>query len=811
MFTDLKEIQSALGALKNVNLICFADLRGNVTHVNEHFLKISQYSEDEVIGQNYSVLMSGLLDPAYFHHMRETVQSGGIWENEICNRAKDGSLFWLNLTIIPLLDENGEVGKFIAIGSDITKRKSVESSLVQTMKDLSDIKNALDESSIIAITDSKGVITSVNDKFCEISKYSKEELIGKTHRLINSGYHPKSFFRTMWETIRRGEVWKGEVKNRAKDGSEYWMNTTIVPYLDENRKPYQYVSIRTDITARIRAETALAEALQSDFRRTVKSLQNCIFKIAADEYNKFTYSLSEGRLAEELEMTTEQAANKSPGELMPEKPARVLEAKLQLAMEGQIVTFELELMDKWLYVTLSPIKEEDRIVEIVGSMIDITARKEAEQTIHYMAHYDSLTQLPNRTLFSSKLAEALIAAGEAGENVAVLFIDLDRFKVVNDTLGHSVGDKLLKVVAERLKSCLRDSDFVSRQGGDEFTLFLQGTTRDEAEAAASEIIKRMEEPLTVEQMNLYITPSIGISMFPEDGDSIDILLKNADSAMYLAKERGKNNYQFFSTSLHQLTVNKLMLDSELRKALDNSQFELYYQPKINLQTGKMIGLEALIRWNHPELGQISPAQFIPIAEETGLIVPIGEWVMRTACREVKAWQEAGFEQLTIAVNISLRQFMQNDLIDMIKHILESTRLQPQYLELEITESIAHDASHTIRVLNQIKGLGVNISIDDFGTGYSSLSYLSQFPIDRLKIDQSFVRQLNPNNKAIIKTIIDMANNMNVAVIAEGVETEEHASFLKGQLCAEAQGYYFSKPLSSADADLFIRKQTGSFI
>ncbi len=385
-----------------------------------------------------------------------------------------------------------------------------------------------------------------------------------------------------------------------------------------------------------------------------------------------------------------------------------------------------------------------------------------------------------------------------------MFIDLDRFKNINDTLGHSIGDVLLQAVANRLIGCLRKGDSVSRLGGDEFAIFLTGVTHKEVGEIAQRIITSMSESITLDHIEIFITPSIGISMYPEDGDDIEALLKHADAAMYLAKEQGKNNYQFFSEELHQILAKKLQLERELRKALDEKQFTLHYQPKIQLQTGQIIGMEALIRWEHPDLGLIPPIQFIPIAEETGLIVPLGEWVMRTACQQIKVWQEAGFTQLAVAVNISLRQFMQNNLIEMITSILEETGLSPQCLELEITESMALNVDYTIRILNRLKGLGISISIDDFGTGYSSLSYLSQFPIDRLKIDQSFVRNLNPRNQAIIKTIIHMAHNMKIAVIAEGVETQEHVDFLKEQMCNEVQGYFYSKPLPTKEIDSYLQ-------
>ncbi|AOZ92664.1 sensor domain-containing protein [Paenibacillus crassostreae] len=799
----MRDVTSIISDFDKSSIILILDKKGIITYVNDKYLEISNYEKNEIIGRPYNTISSVFYSNSYYDQFWERVRRGQVWQGEIKCQSKDGTDYWVDMHIIPYKNEQGVIFEYMAIGTEVTRSKAMDESLTKTIRDLQDIKNALDESSIVAITDGKGVISYVNDKFCEISKYDREELVGKTHRVINSGYHPKSFFKVMWDTIKHGEVWKGEVKNRAKDGNIYWMNTTIVPYLDDEGVPYQYVSIRTDITDRIRAETALAEALQNDFMRTVKNLRNCIFKVVVDDNNRITYTLCEGKLAEELGLTMEKVLNKTSHEIFNDEVAKLMESNLHHALTGVIVNFEIEYLDKYFYITLSPIQQNEKIVEVVGSMIDITERKKAEETIYYMAHYDALTQLPNRTLFNNQLIKALALAKEKNEKVGVIFIDLDRFKTINDTLGHSTGDNLLKAVAVRLAECLRSSDCLSRQGGDEFTLFLPNITRKEIEGVAQKIIDRMSEVFTLEHMEIYITPSIGISIFPDDGDNIEVLLKNADGAMYLAKERSKNNYQFFTNELHQAIAKKLKIEGDLRRALDQNQFVLYYQPKVDMVSSKIVGMEALIRWNHPELGLVPPMEFIPIAEETGLIIPIGEWVMRTACRQLKEWHEAGYNQMSIAVNISLRQFIQNDLHEVIKRILEETDLLSEFLELEITESIAHDAKQTIRILNRIKSLGVKISIDDFGIGYSSLSYLSQFPIDRLKIDQSFVRHLNPRNQAIIKTIIDMAHNMDIAVIAEGVETEEHVEFLKQQKCKEVQGYYYSKPLSEIDAYKFI--------
>ncbi|WP_256710699.1 EAL domain-containing protein [Paenibacillus sp. FSL H8-0548] len=800
----MRDLTSTISSIEKSSIILLADEKGTITYANNQFLALSRYEKNELIGYNYKKISSESYSHSYFDQLLQIVGQGNVWEGKIMSQSKDGNDYWLDITIIPLKDEQNRIFQYIIIGTEMTSGQVSDDSFTKTIKDLHDITNALDESSIVAITDEKGTISYVNDKFCKISKYSREELVGRTHRVINSGYHSKSFFKSMWETIKQGEVWKGEVKNRAKDGSEYWMNTTIVPYLDDRGIPYQYVSIRTDITDRIKAETALAEALQSDFRRTVQNLQNCIFKMETDDNNRFTYTLSEGKLAEELGLTMDKVLNKTPHEIFNDHVAELMELNLGNALAGMVVNFEMEYLDRHFYMTLSPIQENEKIVEVVGSMIDITERKKAEDTIHYMAHYDALTHLPNRTLFNHELMNALAHAREKSEQIGIIFIDLDRFKTINDTLGHSMGDHLLKAVSKRISECLRSCDFLSRQGGDEFTLFLPNITRTEIEVIAKRIIDRMSEAFYIEHLEIYSTPSIGISMFPDDGDDIEILLKNADAAMYLAKEKRRNNYQFFTKELHKAIANKLKLESDLRRALDQNQFILYYQPKVEINTGEIIGMEALIRWMHPELGLVPPMEFISIAEETGLIIPIGEWVMRTACRRVKQWHQAGYEQLTVAVNISLRQFMQNDFHEIIKEILEENDLLPEFLELEITESIAHDAKQTIRVLNRIKSLGVKISIDDFGTGYSSLSYLSQFPIDRLKIDQSFVRHLSVSNQAIIKTIIDMAHNMGIAVIAEGVETKEHVDFLKQQQCKEVQGYYYSKPLADTEANTFLR-------
>ncbi|MBP1153752.1 MULTISPECIES: EAL domain-containing protein [unclassified Paenibacillus] len=416
--------------------------------------------------------------------------------------------------------------------------------------------------------------------------------------------------------------------------------------------------------------------------------------------------------------------------------------------------------------------------------------------IQYLAYYDSLTALPNRLLFKQQTEAILKQTKIEGQTAAILFFDLDRFKVINDTLGHSTGDLLLQKVAERLRNCFRHDDVLSRMGGDEFTAVLPNITREQTAEVARRILDAVSQPIHIKGHELFITASIGIGMYPDDGLDHQALVKNADQAMYSAKDKGKNTYSFYTEEMDEASSNQIILETMMHKALDQQEFLLYYQPKMNAMSGALTGLEALIRWPHPEKGWISPADFIPAAEETGLIHPIGEWVLRCACAQNKAWQDAGYPAVSVSVNLSVRQFREQSLVHLISEVLQETGLDPQYLELEITENISvHNMEYVLSVLHQIKRLGVKISIDDFGTGYSSLSYLKKFPIDQLKIDQSFIRDIQHQREdyAIVKAIISMAHSLGLNVVAEGVETEGQFSLLRKMNCNEIQGFFVSEP------------------
>ncbi|WLV24638.1 EAL domain-containing protein [Aciduricibacillus chroicocephali] len=453
---------------------------------------------------------------------------------------------------------------------------------------------------------------------------------------------------------------------------------------------------------------------------------------------------------------------------------------------------------------ISQIEEKGEVVGEVVTFKDITERKQLEEEITYHAYYDSLTNLPNRVLLNDRLAQGIIHSKENKEKLAVLYLDLDRFKYVNDSLGHSFGDHLLRAVANRLRNCVPNTATLSRQGGDEFAICLPHIqAKDDVLEVVNNIISAFSKPFRLLDNDIFIKASIGISIYPDNGDTKDTLIKNADTAMYKSKETIGCGYHFFSEGMDIRNFENIQLENALYKALENDELVLLYQPQINYKTNQIEGVEALVRWNHPEQGMIPPGKFIPIAEETGLIVPIGEWVLTEACKQLKAWHNQGFQLQSVSVNLSVLQFEQNNLFSIVKNVLEKVELSPEYLHLELTENlIVKNTELTLKTMKQLNGLGINLAIDDFGTGYSSLGYLKKLPISTLKIDKSFVQEMTEDEAAITNTIITLAQNLNLEVIAEGVETLEQAEFLSSQDCYMMQGYFFSKPLT---ADQILKK------
>jgi diguanylate cyclase (GGDEF)-like protein len=465
------------------------------------------------------------------------------------------------------------------------------------------------------------------------------------------------------------------------------------------------------------------------------------------------------------------------------------------------VEYRIVLADgsvRWVHDQAFPVRDEQgKVYRIAGIGADVTQRKEAEEKLVYLAHYDGLTGLPNRTLFFDRLSHTLAQAERRGRLAAVMFLDLDRFKVVNDTLGHAVGDDLLRQVAQRLSACTRTGDTVARFSGDEFVLIVNDLHGPEdARHIAQKVLLAFAVPFSVGGHEIFVSTSMGISMYPSDSADEQALLKDADTAMYRAKESGRNNFQFYTREMNARALYRLNLENSLRHALERNEFRLHYQPKACLHSGRVTGLEALLRWERPGHGLVSPGDFVPLLEDTGLIVPVGEWVFAEACRQLQAWRKAGREPVSIAINISARQFAARNLGETIKRVLDAHQTDPRHIELELTESLLMvNTEEAVRTLEYLKSLGLRLSIDDFGTGYSSLSYLKRFPIDALKIDRSFIDEITTDvdDATITRAVIGMAHNLGLKVVAEGVETLEQLSFLSANGCDEAQGFYFARP------------------
>jgi diguanylate cyclase (GGDEF)-like protein/PAS domain S-box-containing protein len=609
--------------------------------------------------------------------------------------------------------------------------------------------------------------------------------------------------RAIHDALGRHERFEIAYRIVRADGNVRWVWERGTGIRDASGSVIALEGIIEDITERTEAEQALREA-ERRYRSLFDNAIEGIFRTTPD-----------GRYLDANPALARIYGFDSPRELIETlrdirrqlyvDPARREEFMRIVKTRGSISGFESQVYRRngdviWISENARAVFDaEGNVQHYEGTVEDVTERRLYQTRIEQQANYDTLTGLANRSLLSDRLQQAIFTAASYGTRLAVVFVDLDRFKFINDSLGHHVGDQLLKAMAERFKSCVREFDTVARLGGDEFVLLINGQSGPDAVATVMErLLEVIAQPWRTPQGEFEVTCSIGVALYPDDGGDATTLLKHADSAMYRAKEHGRNNFQFFTNELNELMKERFELENNLRRALERGQFELLYQPRVNLASRKIVGCEALIRWQLPGRGVISPGRFIPVAEEIGLIAPIGHWVLHTACAQSKAWQNAGFTPCVVSVNVSPRQFRRDDLVETIREVLAATELDPRYLEIELTENmVMHDAPHMIQMLHAIKRLGVQIAVDDFGTGYSSLSYLKRFPVDRLKVDRSFVEDIatDADDAAIVRTIIALGHNLGLKVVAEGVETEEQIAFLSANACDELQGYYFSKPIS----------------
>jgi len=606
------------------------------------------------------------------------------------------------------------------------------------------------------------------------------------------------------ETVRNFE---GSV--RRLDGGVIWVRHSARAVRDADGRTRYYEGAVEDITEARRAAEAL-RASEAHLRAVVDAEPECVKLLGPDGLVR---QMNAAGLALLEADGPEQVIGKPVMDLIAPEHRETFRAFNESVLRGNRGSLEFEIVSlkgtrRWLETHAVPLRDEKGETLHLGITRDIGERKRAEERLNYLAHYDSVTGLPNRTLLADRMQQAMIEAQRHERLVGIVFLDLDRFKNINDSLGHEVGDQLLRAVAERLTGAVRKGDTVARLSGDEFTLVLADMAHvDDAVRVAQKILDVFMQPFRIAGRELFFTASMGITLYPFDEQEVEGLLRNADVAMYRAKELGRNSYHFYTAEMTVKAEESLALENEMRRALKRKEFSLHYQPVVDLRSGRIAGMEALLRWNHGERGPISPAQFIPLAEETGLIVPVGEWVLRAACAQAKGWHDAGFRELRLAVNISARQFQDKNFAFVVARILEETGLDPRALDLEITESvIMQQAEASVATLREFSARGVSFSIDDFGTGYSSLSYLKRFPIDFLKIDRSFVRDIttDTDDATLVATMITMAHGLGIKAVAEGVETQAQLAFLDEHRCDAIQGYYFSRPVPAEEFASLLR-------
>ncbi|MEW9698762.1 EAL domain-containing protein [Paenibacillus sp. SI8] len=647
----------------------------------------------------------------------------------------------------------------------------------------------------LVICDLKHRVQYSNENFSRTFGWSSLELLGSP-LLTMLEEDQQAFYELL--TAHCWEYHVKEHRRKSKDGSILIVNETITPIRDQNGDIVAYACMISDIpeggSEVKRKLTESRQQLQSLFDNNPDAVISLDLVGTLIHMNPATFKLSGYSKDELAELPLVSLCVSDQQERVQQRFERTLRGRPQ-NFETVIVHKNGAKVD--LHLTLVPISYEGTIQGVYGIAKNITERKQAEDLIQYMAYYDALTDLPNRRLFERKVMMHLNEADRQQTKIAILYLDLDGFKFINDSLGHGVGDQVLKEVAVRLKRSTREPDTIGRMGGDEFTICLPHVRSDaDVQPITDRILQELRQPFQLQGNDFYLTASIGVAFYPDHGHHAEMLMHNADTALYKVKELGKNHMKIYSQSMNEEAIRRQQLESELHKALERNEFVVHYQPQIDVQTNTIIGMEALVRWNHPTRSLLYPGDFIGIAEETGLIVPIGTKVLEIACIQGKKWHDQGFNDLRIAVNLSQIQLRQNNLIETVERILLQTGLPPSSLELEITESIAmHNADLVVTQLNQLVELGIQISIDDFGTGFSSLSYLSKFPIHRLKIDRSFITNIsNRSESAIISSIVGLAQNLNLSVIVEGVETELQRSVLPQLGCNEMQGYLFSKPV-----------------
>jgi len=676
----------------------------------------------------------------------------------------------------------------------------------KTTRELQSFRYAIENSdNAIVITDVDRQIEYVNDAFEKHTGYTKAEVLGKNPNILKSDLVSDEVYKEMNETLDRGEKWQGELINKRKNGSLLYEKSSIVPIFIEGEL-VQYLAIKLDVSEYIKNQKIL--------QQSATVYETIVDGIVITDAQKKIVSVNPA-FTDIFGYSEKELLGKEPMLVISLKKDAVFYKKMWHTLltkdrwAGRVdnLSKEGEVIPVWL--TLAVVRDkENEVQNFIAIYTNLKEIIKMEEKAEYLAYHDSLTKLPNRTQFERQIVDILDLAKINNEQVAVLFIDLDRFKVINDTLGHHIGDSMLVELASRVRNVLHDDDMLARIGGDEFVVILNAV-KDKADvsAVAEKILSVAREPMEVQGYHLYTTASLGIAMYPEDGEYRNEIIKHADSAMYHAKDKGKDNYQFYTVQLSLNVESRLALEQELLFALEKEELMLYFQPQYTIHNGKISGAEALLRWKSKKLGWISPERFIPIAEETGLIVSIGYFVFEEACKAFMLWQKEGLDIDSISINISSIQFREDDLLEKFKAIILKVGIPAHKIEIEITERFIMEYSSTnMTILEDLRNMGCKISIDDFGTGYSSLSYLKQLSLDSIKIDQSFISDLpgDSHDAEVSKAIIALSKSLGYQVVAEGIETFEQEEFLREYACDIGQGYYFAKPMDAESFVLFVK-------
>jgi diguanylate cyclase (GGDEF)-like protein/PAS domain S-box-containing protein len=795
--TQLLLQNAALNAAANA--IVITDKNGIIQWANQAFSEMTGYALAEAIGKNPRELVnSGSHTREFFSVMWNTIQSGQVWRGEIVNKRKDGTHYTEEMTITPVYAEDKSITHFIAVKQDISSRKEAELKLAQSETTFRGILNSITEA--VYIQGEDGRFIDVNHGAETMYGYTRDELIGKTPEFLSAP--ERSDLPALIDAIKMafsGVHQQFEFWGKRKDGSIFPKSVSLVKgdYFDQPA----IIAVARDITELKEAEEQLRESaavMQSTHEGVVITDATPHILAINDAYTTITG------------YTRDEAIGKDPSILNSGRQDKSFyEFMWKILLKDGFWQGEMwnrrksgEIYPQWLSIS-AVFNDQHQPVRYIGVFSDISKLKENQSQLEFLAHHDPLTRLFNRSAVESRMEQELEQATRHHQQLSVLFIDLDRFKQVNDSFGHVIGDELLRSVAERLRARLREGDTLGRLGGDEFVL-LATPLKDKQDAAiiARDILVALSEPFNLSTGHeVFIGGSIGISLFPDNGSTVAELTKNADAAMYLAKENGRNQFSFYTPELNAGARKKLELENDLRRAVLHNELRLHYQPKVDLKTGQISGAEALVRWQKADGSWVSPGQFIPLAERSGVILTIGNWVIEQACSQIRHWLDEGLPEICIAVNVSARQFRSGHLDKLVKQALEIFNVPPHHLELELTESmLMNEPERAIETMQKLKKVGVKLSLDDFGTGFSNFGYLRRFPIDSLKIDQSFVRgvAIKPEDAMIVDSIIGLAQRMKLHVIAEGVETVDQLSYLRANHCDEIQGFYFSKALPPAE-------------